>query len=221
MPPHFAAVYRWLVVSHHLALPTEAQWLLDVGTDDGFIASRIPSHRRVGVDLAPRIGAGASLQVARASAEQLPLVSDRFDCVLAFDILEHLADDASAMREMLRVLAPHGTLWFSVPAREFRLVPGFLTPRANRAFGHERNGYLPDEVAALIGDAGPWSVELCHWNEPAFRLAFVPLHFVQLVWPALAGRLAGLCYRLDRRFPVGERGHILGSVRRRAGAGGV
>ncbi len=59
----------------------------------------------------------------RGDAERLPFRSESFDLVCALDILEHLDDDGSGIRELARVVAPGGTLLVMVPAFEFLWGP--------------------------------------------------------------------------------------------------
>ena len=53
--------------------------------------------------------------VVRGSAFDLPFAQDAFDCVIISEVLEHLTDDAAALRELSRVLKPGGVLAVSVP----------------------------------------------------------------------------------------------------------
>ncbi len=46
----------------------------------------------------------------------LPMRSGSIDLVVAFDVLEHILDDAAALREVERVLRPGGCLLVTVPA---------------------------------------------------------------------------------------------------------
>jgi SAM-dependent methyltransferase len=52
-----------------------------------------------------------------AAAEALPLASGSMDIVYCFSTLEHVADRARAIREMLRVLRPGGRLYVHAPNR--------------------------------------------------------------------------------------------------------
>ncbi|MGH9123506.1 MAG: class I SAM-dependent methyltransferase [Acidimicrobiales bacterium] len=54
--------------------------------------------------------------VAVASLAALPFADDVFDLVAATDVVEHVADDAEALRELLRVTRPGGHLVLTVPA---------------------------------------------------------------------------------------------------------
>ena len=65
-----------------------------------------PWARESGLE-APRFAAG--------QAEAIPMPDASFDAACAFDVLEHV-DDARALAEIHRVLAPGGWLFASVPA---------------------------------------------------------------------------------------------------------
>src|SRR5262245_40133096 len=83
--------------------------------------------------LAPVVGAGGrivgvdreaiharasngSLACVIGTVEALPLARGIFDAVVALDVLEHLDDDASALREATGLLRPGGLLVVTVPA---------------------------------------------------------------------------------------------------------
>src|SRR6478752_5283851 len=59
---------------------------------------------------------GRGLATLRGDATRLPLADDSLDLVMAFDLLEHLDDDAAAVAEVRRVLKPTGTYLVAVPA---------------------------------------------------------------------------------------------------------
>lgn len=111
--------------------------ILDVGCGTGgFVAAAAESGRQaVGIDIAarwlvvarkrlsPSIGSGHphSLRHGRGKvwliagcAENLPFADDSFPVIVADSLLEHVANPAQAMSEMIRVLRPGGTLvvWF-------------------------------------------------------------------------------------------------------------
>ncbi len=54
----------------------------------------------------------------RADAARLPFRSASFDCVVATAILEHVAHPQRVVREIHRVLRPHGVLYVEVPFLE-------------------------------------------------------------------------------------------------------
>src|ERR1035438_8177226 len=52
-------------------------------------------------------------------AEELGFVSNSFDAIVAGDVLQSVADDVTALREMRRLLKEGGLLWLTVPASSF------------------------------------------------------------------------------------------------------
>jgi ubiquinone/menaquinone biosynthesis C-methylase UbiE len=98
-------------------LPTRA---LEVGCGEGVIADRL--HRRFGEVVAldlPDAGLRADWRTRQgprylhASAHELPFGDDRFDLVVAAEVLEHLPDPDGGLHEMARVGRRH--LVLSVP----------------------------------------------------------------------------------------------------------
>ena len=59
---------------------------------------------------------GRGLATLRGDATRLPFADASLDLVMAFDLLEHLHDDDSAVAEVRRVLKPTGTYLVAVPA---------------------------------------------------------------------------------------------------------
>lgn len=71
-----------------------------------------------GLDFARNNG----LHVSRATALQLPLPENSVDLIISLDTLQHLpldGGDASALREFLRALRPHGFLLLRTNAQSF------------------------------------------------------------------------------------------------------
>lgn len=89
------------------------------------------------------VGAWAACGLVTA----LPFPDGVFDLVAAFDIVEHVEDDARAFGELARVAAPGATLLLSVP----------LHPSAWTAFdarvGHHRR-YQPEQLLERLQQAG-------------------------------------------------------------------
>lgn len=95
--------------------------ILDIGCGTGAMSARIGRWGRVvSADFSP-----LALQFSRrrglthlvgADAMRLPLGCDRFDVLVAMDMLEHLPDDCRALEEFYRVLKPGGRVFATVPA---------------------------------------------------------------------------------------------------------
>jgi SAM-dependent methyltransferase len=100
-----------------------ARSMLEVGCGTGFVLAGVrdafPEIRLVGGELFQAGLAVAARRVPDAElleldARDLPF-DDEFDVVGAFDVLEHIDDDARALREMHSALRPGGGLLVTVP----------------------------------------------------------------------------------------------------------
>lgn len=109
---------------YHFVAPHVSGALLEVGCGRGYgleiVSTR--SARAVGIDLSTEFLARARQQASHAaivcaSGEALPIVGDFFDCVLAFDVIEHAHDDAHFIAELKRVARPDAMVALSTPNR--------------------------------------------------------------------------------------------------------
>jgi SAM-dependent methyltransferase len=89
--------------------------VLDVGSADGPSVEWLSAHagQHVTLDIDPR---GLGENGVCGSAMELPFADGTFDVVGAFDVIEHCSDEAKAVQEIARVLAPGGRVLISVPA---------------------------------------------------------------------------------------------------------
>jgi SAM-dependent methyltransferase len=82
---------------------------------------------------------------------------ERFDVVLALDVLEHLDDDDTAFANLAQLTAPGGLLVVSVPARPS------LFSRFDEIQGHRRR-YLPRRLEALTARPELEAVDIFYWG---------------------------------------------------------
>src|SRR5215207_7952671 len=98
-------------------------------------------------------------RVLQTSDAELPFRTAAFDVVAAINFLEHIEDDDTFFREMVRVLKPGGDFLFMAPKGEHGR-PGFALKRLlgftadQEGFGHARDGYPPEKARALMGRHG-------------------------------------------------------------------
>jgi ubiquinone/menaquinone biosynthesis C-methylase UbiE len=105
------------------------QTLLDCGTGMGFylktISTLYPGLRLFGIDYEEKVLRFAQLHlppeivITRGDIHQLAFATNSFDRVLMSEVLEHLADDERALREVWRVMKPGATLAMTVPYRRY------------------------------------------------------------------------------------------------------
>ncbi|GAA4195795.1 class I SAM-dependent methyltransferase [Microbispora amethystogenes] len=110
-------------------------------------------YSETAVELALRRG----LRAIHADACDLPLPGESFGLVLAFDVLEHIEDDHTAARELVRVLRPGGRALITVPCDMA------LWSAHDVASFHFRR-YAREELAALLRGAGLVVDRMWSWN---------------------------------------------------------
>lgn len=104
-----------------------------------------------------QVASGRGLATVRGDATALPLLAGQLDLVVAFDVLEHLQDDAAAAREVWRVLRPGAHFLVAVPADPR------LWSAHDDAVSHVRR-YTRDTLTALLTTAGFELGPMRSWN---------------------------------------------------------
>lgn len=109
---------------------------------------------------------------------------EAYDQVLLLDVLEHIRDDAGALRQLHGVMRENGFLHISVPNRNYQGNVGLMQARASREEEgwHVRNGYTFEQLEQLLKDNG---------FEPLDRLRFGNFGSTNVTW---------IQYRLFLRF---------------------
>ncbi len=106
-----------------LGLPKPAR-ILDAGCGSGRNMVELARRGTVtgvelsdtSVALARKRGVG---EVVAGSVLEMPFADDSFDLAVSLDVIEHLEDDLSALRELRRTVAPGGALLVTVPAYQW------------------------------------------------------------------------------------------------------
>ncbi len=127
--------------------------LLEIGAGEGGLGSWLSRHYRyTGVELDDRSRSAAEARIAsnghgEIKADIADVQDHGFDLVCAFEVLEHIADDAAALRQWRDYLRPSGWLLLSVPAHPEDFGA------ADELVGHYRR-YERDGLDRLLRDAG-------------------------------------------------------------------
>ena len=96
--------------------------VVDVGCGTGIVLREFPWRPRIlcGCDASPTAleftRRRGIRDLVRGDVTALPFADNSIDLLLALDVIEHLDDDAAALRELTRVLRPGGHLLLHVPA---------------------------------------------------------------------------------------------------------
>lgn len=160
--------------------------VLDVGTGTGSnlrMLYELGFDRVLGLDQSREAirfcaekGLGA---VERGDVRALPFPDRQFDLVLATDIIEHVDDDLSALRELRRVLKPKGHLLLTVPA--FELLWGLQDE-----VGHHKRRYRLPDLLERIADASLLPERHFYFN----YLLFLPILLMRRLMRVLPLRVA-------------------------------
>lgn len=131
-------------------VPRGARRVLDLGCASGALGAALKARQGaevVGIELSAAYAADAERVLDRVLRGDLagvladpPADLGSFDCVVAADVLEHLVDPWSALRDAVSLLDPGGTVVVSLPNVQYALVPLTVV----------RRGRWPREPAGLF-----------------------------------------------------------------------
>jgi len=156
---------RYDVITH--ILPAGVTDVLEIGCGQGSLGARLAQrYRYLGVEpdrtswtVAQRrisaVGPGGEVRNIPVDA----LGTERFDLVCAFEVLEHIEDDATTLKEWSVRLRAGGWLLLSVPAHQRRYGP------ADELAGHFRR-YDPEVLTALLTSCGFTDIEIRQYGFP-------------------------------------------------------
>lgn len=142
---------RGLVLSHLAGQPPGR--VLEIGPGVGALLHELAAAgwSCTGVETSPqafeRAVRAASQTEGVALRTSLPEDGEAYDCLMAFEVLEHIEDDLGALRDWLTRIRPGGKVLLSVPAHER------LWCASDVLAGHWRR-YGRDQFARLATDAG-------------------------------------------------------------------
>jgi len=198
-----------LIVSMVRRHSPRAQSMLDVGCGTGFVLSALrdafPGLRLVGVELLAELLDVAhrrlpDVELRELDATGLPY-EEEFDVVGAFDVLEHIEDDAGALRGMARAARYGGIVVLLVPQHPW------LWSRMDTIGRHIRR-YTRTALLTKVCDAGLEPVAVSSFVStvlPAMIVSRAGRRMLRRPYDPIAELMPGPLNGLFERFLDGER----------------
>jgi SAM-dependent methyltransferase len=160
---------RYDCIARSVAALPEIDSILEIGTGLGAVGARLARrYRYVGLEPDPESYAAARRNIEPAGGTVIcgdvtvleP--GQLFSLVAAFEVVEHIEDDAATLRMWREHVRPGGWMMLSAPPFQSRFGPH------DRAVGHYRR-YEPEQMARLLTDTG--------FANPQIHLYGFPLGF--------------------------------------------
>lgn len=148
-------------------IPSSVNDILEIGCGMGALGVRLSAqYNYLGLEPSTESFAKAKERMARGGRGEVRNVlaedldpQDRFDLVCAFEVLEHIEDDAGALTSWSSRVRPGGYLLLSVPAHQRRFSSG------DEIAGHFRR-YEPAGMTELLEKVGFTQVEVREYGMP-------------------------------------------------------
>lgn len=179
----FIAKRKYLQIILDRFAPGGNSKVLDVGCGTGAIMDLLKSrgYFAEGVDTSEEAlkfcrEKGHTVQLG--SADKMDYADESFDLVLASDVLEHLENDAAAVREVSRVLKKGGLFIATVPAHKY------LWSYHDVALHHKRR-YTKKEFSNLLKQT--FDVEQLSWIHSVIFLPTLLVRGIKTVFGKNAG----------------------------------
>lgn len=110
------------------------------------------------------------LNIDQGSITELPYSDHSFDCVCAFDVIEHVEDDKTAIKELFRVCKPGGKIFVTVPA--------FMSLWSNHDLvNHHVRRYEKKQLLEMFVPMGGVMIRSTYFN---FFL-FIPIYTIRVL----------------------------------------
>ena len=141
-------VFQRSLLAYHAAAERIAGDVLEIGTGSGYGIEVVapPARRFVTVDKhvpAPELLDRPNVEFRQAVVPPLDFPDRSFDCVISFQVIEHIKQDVDLVREVKRVLKPGGKFIVTTPNAPMSLtrnpwhVREYTAEQLQNLLGHE------------------------------------------------------------------------------------
>jgi ubiquinone/menaquinone biosynthesis C-methylase UbiE len=169
--------YRSEIEAIKRFIPSEGLGV-EIGVGTGRFS--VPFSITVGVDPSESMAAIArsrGITVHLAKAERLPFESEHFDYALMVTTLCFVENPQATLKEVHRILKPHGLLILAIIAKETQLGKAYEAMRSSNKFYAEAIFYSTQQVLDLLHQSGFIQPETCQtiFSNPESMTALDPI----------------------------------------------
>jgi len=102
--------------------------------------------------------------VLKADINKLPFAAGSFDCVICSEVLEHIPEHDEALKELVRVLKPQGTIVISVPRYFPEKICWIISPAYHKEKGGHIRIYKKKDIYRMLRNHGIkcWGINYKH-----------------------------------------------------------
>jgi len=170
-----AELFKWLNIK------ANKENVLDVGCFDAYWLSTQTAKNKYALDI--NIDKKyEGINYIKASALDIPFEDNKFDQVFAFDVIEHLPQNTEEkfISELIRVAKNDSEIIFTVPSKNIKIFPNFLTNWINKKWGHFKyNGLSKNEIERYLKQFNNIEYKIEESNGQYYLRNYLPL---RLLW---------------------------------------
>lgn len=137
-----------------LLVPAKVTRVLDIGCGNGLTLDNINAKEKYGIDINPKNVEKCKQKgihaIEQSAEEKFPFKNNYFDVVISEELIEHLFFPEKFLREIKRILKPHGIFVGSMPNHFnwwHRLC--FLLARPEKSFLFKNAAHISDNFWTL------------------------------------------------------------------------
>lgn len=215
-------VFQRSLLAYHAAAERIAGDVLEIGTGSGYGIEVVAPRARHFVTIdkhtpAPELLDRPGVEFRRATVPPLPFADGRFDCVISFQVIEHIRHDAAFVAEIRRVLRPGGIFVVSTPNAPMSLTrnPWHVREYTAAELGQllADNGFATVEMQGVFGNEKVMAYYEQNRLSVARILRFDPLDLQHRLPRRLLQLPYDLLNRLNRRKLLRENNSLTASIR--------
>ena len=195
----------------YLHITAHRNYALDVGGYDGYWLSTQKTKHKYALDIDVN-KKYKGVHYVQHTALDIPFKNNIFDQEFAFDVLEHIEKNKEKMflKELIRVCKKGGEIIISTPSKNIKMFPRIFTNPISRMWGHEKcNGYSKSELKEIFSSFNNIDYQILDNNAPSFRLLFIGVRFLWIVWSTVAKWIVNNIASYDSGHTIGDFGFYI------------